>query len=91
MQTGLTKSLAPLARPMARPRAWRANGLTLLALAVAAALASPAVRAQDAGGKATNEANNPLTAKASLNLQDYYTPSFYGPLNSAANAFSCAA
>jgi hypothetical protein len=47
-----------------------------------------AARADDAnaGGDATNSANNPLTAKASINLQDYYTPSFYGPLNSDANS-----
>jgi len=37
-------------------------------------------------GNATNEANNPLTAKITVNLQDYYTPSFYGPLNSDANS-----
>ena len=34
----------------------------------------------------TNSANNPLTAETSLNLQNYYTPSFYGPLNSNANS-----
>lgn len=34
----------------------------------------------------TNSANNPLTAKVSLNIQNYYTPSFYGPLNSDANS-----
>ena len=38
------------------------------------------------GAGATNSANNPLTAKVSINLQDYYTPSFYGPLNSDANS-----
>jgi hypothetical protein len=34
----------------------------------------------------TNSANNPLTAETSVNLQNYCTPSFYGPLNSNANS-----
>lgn len=61
--------------------------LALFALTLIAAVAAPAAHAQEAGGNATNEANNPLTARPSLNLQDYYTPSFYGPLNSDANSF----
>jgi hypothetical protein len=50
------------------------------------------VRADDASagsggqGDATNSANNPLTAKVTVNLQDYYIPTFYGPLNSDANS-----
>ena len=69
----------------AREPTFRAR-LILFAFALTAALASPAARAQEAGGNATNEANNPLTAKITVNLQDYYTPSFYGPLNSDANS-----
>jgi hypothetical protein len=42
--------------------------------------------ADDPAGADTNSANNPLTAKVTVNLQDYYTPSFYGPLNSDANS-----
>ncbi len=67
----------------------------IIAGAVSITIAPSAVRAQEAGGNAagggaggnaTNEANNPLTAKVTVNLQDYYTPSFYGPLNSDANS-----
>jgi hypothetical protein len=45
-------------------------------------------RADDSitGGATTNSANTPLTAQTSLSLQNYYTPSFYGPLNSDANS-----
>jgi hypothetical protein len=60
--------------------------LAVFALTSVAALAAPAARAQEASGNATNEANNPLTPKITINLQDYYTPSFYGPLNSDANS-----
>jgi hypothetical protein len=60
--------------------------LSLLALTLVAALAEGSARAEDAGGNATNDANNPLTPKITVNLQDYYTPSFYGPLNSDANS-----
>ena len=42
--------------------------------------------AGSAGSNSTNEANNPLTPKVTINLQDYYTPSFFGPLNSDANS-----
>jgi hypothetical protein len=46
--------------------------------------------AQDAAGvsqsNATNDANNPLTPKITVNLQDYYTPPFYGQLDSDANS-----
>jgi hypothetical protein len=60
--------------------------LSLLALTLVAALAEGSARAEDAGGNATNDANNPLTPKITVNLQDYYTPSFYGPFNSDANS-----
>ena len=63
-----------------------AKGLPSLSRALAAvffaALAISAARADDT----TNSANNPLTAKTTINLQDYYIPSFYGPLNSDANS-----
>jgi hypothetical protein len=57
-------------------------------LATVALFVASAARADDAAtqGDTTNSANNPLTAKASLNLQNYYTPSFYGPLNLDANS-----
>jgi hypothetical protein len=60
--------------------------LSVLVLALVAAWAGGEARAQDSGGSQINEANNPLTAKVTVNLQDYYTPSFYGPLNSDANS-----
>lgn len=58
--------------------------LTFLALILVSAFAGGSSRAQDTGGSATNEADNPLTARVTVNLQD--TPSFYGPLNSDANS-----
>lgn len=57
-----------------------------MAVTMAAALAALSARAQEAGGSATNDANNPLTPKITVNLQDYYTSSFYGPLDSDANS-----
>ena len=54
----------------------------ILAALLAFPSRSRAARADDT----TNSANNPLTAETSLNLQNYYTPSFYGPLNSDANS-----
>jgi hypothetical protein len=42
-----------------------------------ALIARPAY-AQHADHEAVNEANNPLTAKTTINLQDYYIPSVYG-------------
>ncbi len=53
-----------------------------LAASLLTILSISAARADDT----TNSANNPLTAKTTINLQDYYTPSFYGPLNSDANS-----
>ncbi len=47
-------------------------------------LSTQSVKAQDA---AANEANNPLTPKVTINLQDYYTPSFYGLPKTDANSF----
>ena len=52
---------------------------------LAALLATASISAARADDT-TNSANNPLTAETSLNLQNYYTPSFYGPLNSDANS-----
>ena len=52
---------------------------------LAALLATASISAAHADDT-TNSANNPLTAETSLNLQNYYTPSFYGPLNSDANS-----
>jgi hypothetical protein len=89
----MTQSFAPQLASVRRRRAFarrrRPNGrlpLALFGFALAAALAATGARAQEANGNATNEANNPLTAKITVNLQDYYTPSFYGPLNSDANS-----
>ena len=44
---------------------------------LAALLASVSISAARADDT-TNSANNPLTAKTTINLQDYYIPSFYG-------------
>ena len=67
----------------------RLGRLALLVIALGAGPVAGA-QAQEAGASgasnATNEANNPLTPKITVNLQDYYTPSFYGPLNSDANS-----
>jgi hypothetical protein len=56
--------------------------LRALSSAFLAVLAISAARADDT----TNSANNPLTAETSVNLQNYYTPSFYGQVNSDANS-----
>jgi hypothetical protein len=61
--------------------------IILLGLASAAPARAGDAAAEGGGqGDSTNEANNPLTAKVTVNLQDYYAPSFYGPLNSDANS-----
>jgi hypothetical protein len=74
---GMAKSFAP---PLGSVRRGASVGrnrskaqflLAVFALALIAAFATPAARAQEAAGNATNEANNPLTARPSLNLQDY--------------------
>lgn len=57
----------------------------LLALSLAMALTATAAKGQEENS--TNEANNPLTPKITINLQNYYTPSFYGPLGTDANSF----
>jgi hypothetical protein len=86
----MTQSFAPQRASVRRRRAFarrsRSNARPPLVFALAAALAATGARAQEANGNATNEANNPLTAKITVNLQDYYTPSFYGPLNSDATS-----
>ena len=70
----------------------RLGRLALLVIALEAGPVAGA-QAQEAGASgasnATNEANNPLTPKITVNLQDYYTPSFYGPLIPTRTACSC--
>ena len=60
----------------------------VVACAVYATLALPAT-AQESGGSPSgqNEANNPLTPKVTLNLQDYYIPSTIGGPDQDANQF----
>ena len=89
----MTQSFAPQRCSVRRRRAFTQTRcptgrlpLALFVFPLAAALAATGACAQEANGNATNEANNPLTAKITVNLQDYYTPSFYGPLNSDATS-----
>ena len=64
----------------------RRRAIARFATLAAIFVAQPGYADDTTGADATNSANNPLTAKASINLQDYYIPSFYGPLNSDANS-----
>jgi hypothetical protein len=50
-------------------------------------VASVAAQQPDEQSGGANEANNPLTPKITINLQDYYTPSFLGLPNKSANQF----
>jgi len=56
-----------------------------LGLALGLAALGPSANAQE--GNAQNEANNPLTPKVTINLQDYYIPSFKGLPGRDANQF----
>jgi hypothetical protein len=60
------------------------DGVALSIAALTFCIAVPA-HGQDAG--AVNDANNPLTPKTTINLQNYFTPSFYGAPDTDANNF----
>jgi hypothetical protein len=67
---------------MGRKNAWRC--VSTLLFAAIWALASPTL-SQESGNQ--NEANNPLTPKITLNLQDYYVSSIIGVPDRSANQF----
>jgi len=52
---------------------WRLRLAAVLCCAVWLGIAGPAA-AQTASADAVNAANNPLTPKITINLQDYFTP-----------------
>ncbi|RDI57179.1 hypothetical protein [Microvirga subterranea] len=60
-------------------------GKAALGFAFGVAALAPASNAQE--GNAQNDANNPLTPKVTINLQDYYIPSFKGLPGRDANQF----
>jgi hypothetical protein len=61
--------------------------MSWVAASTAAAMAASTAQAQSVSGEATNEANNPLTPKITLNLQDYYIPSIKGLPERDSNQF----
>ncbi|HEV2566556.1 MAG TPA: hypothetical protein VGU19_15900 [Microvirga sp.] len=60
-------------------------GRATVLLALGLALASTGAQAQESSDQ--NEANNPLTPKITINVQDYYIPSFKGLPGRDANQF----